>query len=526
MIQIPFPIYLLVPSGILIFLMGFYSWFKVKNKENFVFFILSILYSLWSIGTFMMWQYCGNDMEVLFWDRFLYLAAIFVPPIIYHFSIEFCKIKTQRVSLFLSYLLAIAFAFLSRTDYFVKDIFNYQWGCHTQAQIGHHFYLIFTAVFLFLAIRNFLIFLKNQKEQNKKSQTLYILIAIFIWTFTGIETLPAYGIGIYPIFYLALPLFTLIIAYAITEKQLFGPILATHILIAAILIFLATILVFPTVEIGIWGRLACFLIMLYLCYLLLKYSRDEQTIKEQLQQSYEELKKLDEAKTMFLSIASHQMRTPLTIIKGYLSLALSGDYGKVEGQAKDFLEEVYRANEREIALVNDLLDLTRIQTGKIAYKFEDVQLDDLTAEVIKEIEPEAQAKNLKLVFEKPSKPLPKIKADSQKLRQVIFNLLDNAIKYTKEGEVRVSLDFNPFSQIVILKVQDTGMGMSSEEISNLFKLFNRSQSAVNAYPSGVGIGLYFASEIVKAHQGRIWAESAGPGRGSAFYVELPEKRRG
>jgi len=149
--------------------------------------------------------------------------------------------------------------------------------------------------------------------------------------------------------------------------------------------------------------------MLYLCYLLLKYSRDEQTIKEQLQQSYEELKKLDEAKTMFLSIASHQMRTPLTIIKGYLSLALSGDYGKVEGQAKDFLEEVYRANEREIALVNDLLDLTRIQTGKIAYKFEDVQLDDLTAEVIKEIEPEAQAKNLKLVFEKPSKPLPKIK---------------------------------------------------------------------------------------------------------------------
>jgi len=99
--------------------------------------------------------------------------------------------------------------------------------------------------------------------------------------------------------------------------------------------------------------------------------------------------------------------------------------------------------------------------------------------------------------------------------------LDNAIKYTKQGEVRVSLDFNPFAQTVILKVQDTGMGMSSEEISNLFKLFNRSQAAVNTYPSGVGIGLYFASEIVKAHQGRIWAESAGPDRGSAFYIELP-----
>lgn len=521
MIQIPFPIYLLVPSGIFIFLVGFYSWFKVKTKENLIFFGLSVLYSLWSLGTFMMWQCCGNDAKVIFWDRFLYLAAIFVPPIIYHFSIEFCKIRTQKVPLFFSYLLAVFFAFLSRTDYFVKDVFNYQWGCHTQAQIGHHFYLIFTIIFLFLAIRNFLIFSKNQKEQNKKSQSLYILLAIFIWTFTGFEILPAYGVGIYPIFYLALPLFTLIIAYAITEKQLFGPILATHVLVAAILIFLATILVFSAVEIGFWGRLICFLIMVYLCFLLLKYSRDEQTIKEQLRQSYEELKKLDEAKTMFLSIASHQMRTPLTIIKGYLSLALSGDYGKVEGQVRDFLEEVYRANEREIALVNDLLDLTRIQTGKIVYNFENIQLEDLTAEVVKEFELEAQNKNLKLVFDKPSKSIPKIKADSQKLRQVISNLLDNAIKYTKQGEVRVSLDFNPFAQTVILKVQDTGMGMSSEEISNLFKLFNRSQAAVNTYPSGVGIGLYFASEIVKAHQGHIWAESAGPDRGSAFYIELP-----
>ena len=252
-----------------------------------------------------------------------------------------------------------------------------------------------------------------------------------------------------------------------------------------------------------------------------KKAAEERALKEKI--SREAVEKLDAAKTMFLSIASHQMRTPLTIIKGYLSLALSGDYGKVEGQVKDFLEQVYRANEREIALVNDLLDLTRIQAGKILYSFEDLSIEDLTAEVVKEIQPEAQTKNLQLVFDKPKEPLPKVKADSQKLRQVIFNLLDNAIKYTKQGEVRVSLEFNPHNQTILLKVKDTGMGMSPEEINNLFQLFNRSQAAVNTYPSGVGIGLYFASEIVKAHQGRIWAESAGINQGSTFYVELKTK---
>jgi len=473
-----------------------------------------------------MWINCGDNVKVIFWDRFLYAASFFLIPLFYHFSLEFCKIKErwQEILLYLSYLIAIFLTFLSQTDYFVKDVFNYQWGCHTKAQIGHHFYLIFTFFFVFLTLYNFLKFWLNKNQPIlKRKQSLYILSGFLIYSLVSIEILPAYGIGIYPIFYLALPLFTLIIAYAITEKQLFGPALGNYILIAAILIFLATILLFPMVEIGIGGRLVLFCIMAYLCFLLLKYTRQEQAIKEQLEKSYAELKKLDAAKTMFLSIASHQMRTPLTIIKGYLSLALSGDYGKVEGQVKDFLEQVYRANEREIALVNDLLDLTRIQTGKILYSFEDLSIEDLTAEVVKEIQPEAQTKNLQLVFDKPKEPLPKVKADSQKLRQVIFNLLDNAIKYTKQGEVRVSLEFNPHNQTILLKVKDTGMGMSPEEINNLFQLFNRSQAAVNTYPSGVGIGLYFASEIVKAHQGRIWAESAGINQGSTFYVELKTK---
>jgi signal transduction histidine kinase len=500
----------------------------VTNEEErkSYFFILSIAVALVSFLTFFMYSSCDKAEKAIFFDRLLYIPGIFIPLLIYHFSLEFCKEsnKTLRILLYLGYLLSIIFAFLTQTNYFVKDIFYYQWGCHTIAQIGHHFWIGLIFPYVILALFVFVKKWKNFKQfQYERSQIIYILVGIIFFLPYGLEILPAYKIGVYPFGYLGLPLFTLIIAYAITEKQLFGPALGNYILIAAILIFLATILLFPMVEIGIGGRLILFCIMAYLCFLLLKYTQQEQAIKEQLEKSYAELKKLDAAKTMFLSIASHQMRTPLTIIKGYLSLALSGDYGKVEGQVKDFLEQVYRANEREIALVNDLLDLTRIQTGKILYSFEDLSIEDLTAEVVKEIQPEAQTKNLQLVFDKPKEPLPKVKADSQKLRQVIFNLLDNAIKYTKQGEVRVSLEFNPHNQTILLKVKDTGMGMSPEEINNLFQLFNRSQAAVNTYPSGVGIGLYFASEIVKAHQGRIWAESAGINQGSTFYVELKTK---
>lgn len=252
-----------------------------------------------------------------------------------------------------------------------------------------------------------------------------------------------------------------------------------------------------------------------------KLAVQERALRKRTEKLVNEYKNLDEAKTMFLNIASHQLRTPLSAMKGYLSMILDGNYPREK--EKEFIKTIYRSNEREIELVNDLLDLNKLQTGKLQFNFrDDVQLEDIIEEIINEFQAEAQHKGLYLVFNKPKQPLPKITADPQKLRQVILNLIDNALKYTSKGGVTVNL--KPCPSSIQISVQDTGMGMMSQEKEKLFQLFSRSEEATSVYPSGIGIGLYLSSEIVKVHKGKIWAESPGKGKGSTFYVELPVKK--
>jgi len=255
-----------------------------------------------------------------------------------------------------------------------------------------------------------------------------------------------------------------------------------------------------------------------------KLAVQERALRKRTEKLVNEYKNLDEAKTMFLNIASHQLRTPLSAMKGYLSMILDGNYPREK--EKEFIKTIYRSNEREIELVNDLLDLNKLQTGKLQFNFrDDVQLEDIIEEIINEFQPEAQKKGLYLRFNKPKQPLPKVTADPQKLRQVILNLVDNALKYTQKGGIVVSVQYDNNSDTILTIVQDTGIGMTPQEKEKLFQLFERSEDAISTYPSGVGIGLYLSSEIVKAHKGKIWAESPGKGKGSTFYVELCVKKQ-
>ncbi|MGB4253565.1 MAG: HAMP domain-containing sensor histidine kinase, partial [Minisyncoccales bacterium] len=324
-------------------------------------------------------------------------------------------------------------------------------------------------------------------------------------------------------------LFPLIIAFAILRYHLFDiRIILTELLVGIMGILLLVLpLIVPTNELKILATVL-FLLFCIFGYLLIKTTHEQIQKKEELERAYNELKELDETKTMFFSIASHQLRTPLSAMKGYLSMVLSGDYGvKIEGQIKEFLEKVYQSNERLINLVNDLLDITRLQMGKLQLNSQPVQIEEIVQSVVDEFSEQARQKNLSLVFKKPSAPLPKINVDPQKIRQVILNLIDNAIKYTKKGGITVKVQHN-FSTnsengTILISVKDTGIGLTTKDINNLFQLFERSDSAVKTHAVGVGIGLYAAKEIVKAHKGKIWAESSGRDKGSTFYVELPVK---
>ena len=185
------------------------------------------------------------------------------------------------------------------------------------------------------------------------------------------------------------------------------------------------------------------------------------------------------------------------------------------------LEKVFVSNERLIQLVEDLLNISRIESGRLDLKFKPSDLSQLAQSVVEELSGNAKKKGLVLEYKPPLKPLPLIKMDEEKIRQVVMNLVDNAIKYTKQGKIIVSLE--QLKNNLKFSVADSGMGIKSDDMVNLFKKFSRGTGTFLVHTEGTGLGLYVARMMIEAHKGNIWAESDGVGKGSKFCFELPIK---
>ncbi|PLX27487.1 hypothetical protein C0583_02955 [Candidatus Parcubacteria bacterium] len=237
----------------------------------------------------------------------------------------------------------------------------------------------------------------------------------------------------------------------------------------------------------------------------------------------ERLKKLDAAKSEFISIASHQLRTPLTVIKGYISMMLEGSFGEFPDISRDSLEKVFESNERLISLVENLLNISRIESGRLKFTYTEIQLEKMIESVIWEIKRNAEDKGIKLEFKKPNIPLSKVMIDEEKIRQVVMNLIDNAVKYTNKGRVVVTLKEK--DNALVFSVKDNGIGISKDDMPNMFKKFSRGTTASLEHTEGTGLGLLVAKQMIEYHDGKIWAESEGEDKGTTFTFVLPIKER-
>ena len=268
----------------------------------------------------------------------------------------------------------------------------------------------------------------------------------------------------------------------------------------------------------------------FIYYVLIRFDKNQQkNFKNELEHILKKktaklvninnnLKNIDDAKSEFLSIASHQLRTPLTITKGYVSMMNEGNFGKVPKIIKDNLVKVYQANERLLNLVENLLDISRIEAGRLQFEIAPVDLVEIVEPMLEDFEAKANDKKIKLGFY-PEPHLPECLGDAQKIKEVISNLLDNSIKYTSKGEIMVNIHLE--SRSLVFSCQDTGMGIEPEDLPRLFNKFVRGKGMVTAHTEGTGLGLYFARVVIENMGGRIWAESPGKGRGSKFSFSLP-----
>ncbi|MEX1112593.1 MAG: HAMP domain-containing sensor histidine kinase, partial [Candidatus Andersenbacteria bacterium] len=249
-----------------------------------------------------------------------------------------------------------------------------------------------------------------------------------------------------------------------------------------------------------------------------KIYEDLQQTSAELALANEKLTELDKVKSEFLSIASHQLYTPLTALRGYISMLSEGDFGQLSDKQQEILDILNKSAVHLIELIKGLLDISRIEAGRLELKLESIDLAEVTRQLVQDLMPNAMEKKLELEFHDPGKPT-HIVADQERLRQVMLNFIDNAIKYTDKGRVDVYVKQDKGS--AVFTVQDTGKGISHDDILRLFTKFTRVGGAAKYHTQGTGLGLYVAKQIVKEHHGEVSVGSPGMGRGSTFSVELP-----
>jgi len=257
-----------------------------------------------------------------------------------------------------------------------------------------------------------------------------------------------------------------------------------------------------------------------------KRTRDlEKLLEEQRKRDLEltkanaELRELDQRKSEFLSIAAHQLRTPLSGLKWALQMLIKGEAGPVSSEQRTLLKKSYEGNERMISLVEQMLHANQIDAGVFALKTMPTPLFDLIESVIYDISPGASEKNVRIVFDRGGVTLPPLMVDQEKIRAVFQNLLDNAVKYSTLG-TQILISVSRVGTVVQFAVKDTGIGIPKDQQAQIFSRFFRARNARKVDPNGNGLGLYIAKGIIEMHGGTLGFESTED-RGTTFQLTLP-----
>jgi len=242
-----------------------------------------------------------------------------------------------------------------------------------------------------------------------------------------------------------------------------------------------------------------------------------------LEEKIKKLKELDKLKDDFLNVSAHELQTPIIPIHSQVELLMAGDYGKLNKEQKNALEMIYRNETRLSELVNDILDIAKIRSMKLKLIFSQASLAEIITNAVENVEGLAREKNISLTLN-PVPDLPKIVVDKKRISQVMGNLLGNALKFTpKKGRIEVTV--KQTKNNVLVSVHDTGIGINQAGLNKLFTPFFQVDSNITRKYGGTGLGLSICEGLILGHKGKIWAESAGKGKGSTFTFSLPTKKK-
>lgn len=470
--------------------------------------------------------------EVLIWARLLYIMASFTSTSFFLFTYVFPDNKKVplwiNISLLIENLLIVLLCL--HPDLMIRGISFVDQG-EDKILWGPLYFVYSSHISLFFIFGFINLFKKMRRAEGVlRSQILYILTGYFFAANLAMVTnlmLPWFGY--FELNWMGQFFSTIIAAfttYAILRHQLLDiKVIATEGFLLILNFFLVVQLVLSSSSQQFFVNIFLVFAVAAVSYTLVKSVRNEVRRREEVTQLAESLEKAntllqeaDKQKTEFLTMASHQLRTPLSILKGYIELIKDGTYGRVDKTMVKVLEDMDLNNEHLVKLVDKLLDITRLEQGRTKYTFAMINICTLIDEATNDLKIKAKEKKLKVEWVCPAQ-MPQVYCDQEKMHHVIYNFIDNALKYSEKGVVRVTLEEQGGG--AVFRVHDQGIGFEKSDENNFFQKFYRGDNVRTIGIDGTGLGLYVCRKFVEAHSGRVWARSEGLGKGSEFGFWVP-----
>lgn len=514
-----------------------------RDRTSIIYSIFVIFASFWALGLafFILEKDINTALHIA---NFYYVSALGIPAFFLYFSYIFLnkEFKVSRIINYLVYLsvISIAILFIFNKNLLLEEIILKDWG--KDVFINKFNYYIYAVYFIFFVGLSYYNLIKSYLVKIKAEEKIQLKLVIWGtsigFLFGMIFDLFLPFMGDYRHIFVG-PVFSLFmvgsIAYAITKYRMFDikvVVTETFVILLWVFMLIRTIISTTTQE-QVINSLA-FLVTLIVGIFIIKSVRKEVQLREKienlakdlevankdLEKANDRLKEVDQLKSEFLSLATHQIRAPLTAIKGYASLILEGDYGKLTPDARGAVQVIFNSCQNLVVIVSEFLDISRIEQGRMKYDLVKFDVSKLISEIISELKPTIEKTGLTMNFESQNIPF-MVYADLGKLKQVLGNIIDNSMKYTPKGGIRITIE-EEVNKTKIL-VSDTGIGVAPEDISKLFTKFTRAKDAFRTNVIGTGLGLYVAKQMIEAQNGKVWVESPGLGKGSTFCIELPKE---
>lgn len=484
--------------------------------------ILSICIGLWALGLYGVTT-ADFQIEAQYWQTLLDISAICIPLAYLRFALAFLKVKLYSLQALVA-LGTVILAILSFTPL-------YSHGVQKATQLGFFwiqpgslyflfplFYLIVTLVALLLLYRSYITMSHDALERG---QTLNHMIAAAVGFSGGITNFFPQLFNVYPFGNYFVILYVVLMSYAVIRYKIFDIKLVSAQLFAGGLVLAGIFNLFDADSVHTWFIRAGYLFVVSLFSVQLVRSVFKDIVqREMISQQKQELELINQQQETLLHFVTHEIKGYLTKNQAAFAAIVEGDFGTVTPELQKMAQTALADVKNGVSTVMDILSASNMKKGTVTFKHEQFDIKEATVEIIKSLTPAAEERNLTLESKVAWEGNFSIVGDRENITtHVLRNLIDNAIRYTPAGFVTVEL--TRVGNFVRFSVQDTGVGITPEDMKRLFTEGGHGKDSIKVNVHSTGFGLFIAKSIVDAHHGKIWAESAGAGKGSKFIVELP-----